>query len=161
LWNVKHWCALIPRAVLKRSLRIGRDAASAHPRKDIAMSSKSGPPRPRPEFPVRPKNDITEGKMKKGGVNDMPTTPPPPPPVGQGGARISLAHQKIKLKPGECRIDIKRLVINFKSESPREKAVADTFRAFWKALDERDKETGPSAEIVTQSIDARPMRELN
>lgn len=30
------------------------------------------------------KMKITEGRVRKGGVNSRPTTPPPPPPKGQG-----------------------------------------------------------------------------
>lgn len=33
-----------------------------------------------------PRDDLVEGKVKKGGINRMPATPrPPTPPVGQGG----------------------------------------------------------------------------
>ena len=31
-------------------------------------------------------NIMNEGKEKKGGVNQKPSTPPPPPPSGQGGS---------------------------------------------------------------------------
>lgn len=31
-----------------------------------------------------PCDDFVEGTVKKGGVNEPPTTPRPPPPVGQG-----------------------------------------------------------------------------
>ena len=35
----------------------------------------------------RRQNAITEGKVKKGGVNKAPLGPRPPPPKGQGGSR--------------------------------------------------------------------------
>jgi len=35
-----------------------------------------------------------EGFVRKGGVNQRPTTPPPPPPKGQGGGK-KTAHQMI------------------------------------------------------------------
>ena len=42
---------------------------------------------PVPEF-------MQEGKVKKGGLNDPPTTPRPPPPKGQGGSKCSVCHGK-------------------------------------------------------------------
>lgn len=37
--------------------------------------------KPKPQTPPKP---ISEGVVKKGGVNSAPKTPPPPPPQGQG-----------------------------------------------------------------------------
>lgn len=36
--------------------------------------------------PLKPEN-IREGSVKKGGLNNPPTEPPPPPPQRQGGEK--------------------------------------------------------------------------
>jgi len=38
------------------------------------------------------KNEIKEGPVSKGGVNNPPTTPAPEPPKGQGGSRSLSVH---------------------------------------------------------------------
>ena len=40
-----------------------------------------------PTPPPRPIKTITEGSVRKGGINKPPKTPPPPPPKGQGGKK--------------------------------------------------------------------------
>lgn len=53
--------------------------------------------------------NLTEGLVKKGGVNAPPKSPPPPPPKGQGGSSPGPAAEqkmsnllKIIGNPGTC-----------------------------------------------------------
>ena len=46
------------------------------------------PPKYEQRCEMKDKTEFQEGKVKKGGVGEKPTTPPPPPPVGQGGEAV-------------------------------------------------------------------------
>ena len=50
-------------------------------------------------------NNFQEGKVRKGGINDKPTTPRPEPPKGQGGIELT----KLRIENEELRFKIARI----------------------------------------------------